>query len=336
MHSREVSRRSFLTSASALSAGTLLRIPAATAADPPPETTRIRLTRDIAICTAPQLLAEAFLRLEGFTDVTYVDLTLGSAYDMLDAGQVDMTLENAPALVYAMHQASKWVVIAGIHAGCYELFGHETVRNLRDLKGKSVAVYAMGGGDHVLVSSMLAYVGMDPKSEVRWVPEDTLGDAMRLFVHGEVDAFMGFPPQPQELRARNIGHVIIDTSHDRPWSQYFCCSLIADREYANRYPIATKRALRAHLKAADVCAREPERVARYFVTKGYEPRYAIALEVLEQVPYDRWRTDNPEDTLRFHALRLHEVGMIESTPQQIIARGTDWRFLNELKRELKA
>jgi len=85
-----------------------------------------------------------------------------------------------------------------------------------------------------------------------------------------------------------------------------------------------------------VCAREPERVARYFVTKGYEPRYAIALEVLEQVPYDRWRTDNPEDTLRFHALRLHEVGMIESTPQQIIARGTDWRFLNELKRELKA
>jgi len=194
----------------------------------------------------------------------------------------------------------------------------------------------MGGGDHVLVSSMLAYVGMDPKSDVRWVPEDTLGDAMRLFVDGEVDAFMGFPPQPQELRERNIGHVIIDTSHDRPWSQYFCCSLIADREYATRYPIATKRALRAHLKAADVCAREPERVARYFVTKGYEPRYAIGLEVLKQVPYDRWRTDNPEDTLRFLALRLHEVGMIKMTPNEVIARGSDWRFLNELKQELKA
>lgn len=49
----------------------------------------------------------------------------------------------------------------------------------------------------------------------------------------------------------------------------------------------------------------------------------------------RWRNTNPEDTMCFHALRLHEVGMIKSTPQKIIAQGTDWRFLNELKKELK-
>jgi NitT/TauT family transport system substrate-binding protein len=30
------------------------------------------------------------------------------------------------------------------------------------------------------------------------------------------------------------------------------------------------------------------------------------------------------------------VGMIKSTPQKLIVQGTDWRFLNELKRELKA
>jgi len=45
---------------------------------------------------------------------------------------------------------------------------------------------------------------------------------------------------------------------------------------------------------------------------------------------------DPEDTIRFYALRLHEVGMVKSSPQKIIADGTDWRFLNELKRELKA
>ena len=42
------------------------------------------------------------------------------------------------------------------------------------------------------------------------------------------------------------------------------------------------------------------------------------------------------DTMRFYALRMHEAGMIKSSPQKIIADGTDWRFLNELKRELKA
>jgi NitT/TauT family transport system substrate-binding protein len=60
------------------------------------------------------------------------------------------------------------------------------------------------------------------------------------------------------------------------------------------------------------------------------------LQTLTELPYERWREYDPEDTMRFYALRLHEVGMIKSTPQEIIAAGTDWRFLNELKRELKA
>ena len=71
------------------------------------------------------------------------------------------------------------------------------------------------------------------------------------------------------------------------------------------------------------------------MAKGYEPRYEVALEVLKDVSYRMWREAHPEDTLRFHALRLHEVGMIKSSPQKLIAQGTDWRFLNELKKELK-
>jgi NitT/TauT family transport system substrate-binding protein len=57
---------------------------------------------------------------------------------------------------------------------------------------------------------------------------------------------------------------------------------------------------------------------------------------LKSLPYDQWRTADPAETLRFHALRLHEVGMIKSTPHKILAEGTDWRFLDELKKELKA
>ena len=49
-----------------------------------------------------------------------------------------------------------------------------------------------------------------------------------------------------------------------------------------------------------------------------------------------WREANPEDTLRFYALRLHEVGMLKTNPNKLIAQGTDWRFLNELKSEIKA
>ena len=68
-------------------------------------------------------------------------------------------------------------------------------------------------------------------------------------------------PQPQELRQKKVGHFVVDTGHDRPWSQYFCCVLTANRDFVSKYPIATKRALRAFLKGADMCAKEPQRVA---------------------------------------------------------------------------
>jgi NitT/TauT family transport system substrate-binding protein len=57
---------------------------------------------------------------------------------------------------------------------------------------------------------------------------------------------------------------------------------------------------------------------------------------LSDARFDRWREFDPEDTMRFYALRMYEVGMITSSPNKIITDGTDWRFLNELKRELKA
>src|SRR6266403_5420209 len=135
--------------------------------------------------------------------------------------------------------------------------------------------------------------------------------------------------------ARKVGHVILRTAVDRPWSQYFCCMLAANREYVARYPVATKRVIRAVLKAADLCAGEPEMAARLIVEGGFTERYDYALQTLTENPYGAWREYDAEDTIRFYALRLHELGMIKSSPQKIIANGTDWRFLNELKRELK-
>jgi NitT/TauT family transport system substrate-binding protein len=71
------------------------------------------------------------------------------------------------------------------------------------------------------------------------------------------------------------------------------------------------------------------------VDGGFTTQYDYALQMLTEVPYNKWREYDPEDTIRFWALRLREAGMIKSNPNKIIADATDWRFLNELKRELK-
>ena len=112
--------------------------------------------------------------------------------------------------------------------------------------------------------------------------------------------------------------------------------LAAHRDYVRKHPVATKRALRAIIKAADLCVSEPTRVAQHIVDGGFTPRYDYALQTLKEIPYTKWREYNSEDTVRFYSLRLREVGMIKSSPNKILAEGTDWRFWNELKRELKS
>ena len=160
-------------------------------------------------------------------------------------------------------------------------------------------------------------------------------EAMQLLADGKIDAYLGFPPEPQELRAKNIGHVIVNSSVDRPWSQYFCCMVAGNQEFIRKHPVATKRALRAILKAADICALEPERAARSLVDKGVIDRCDYALQTMKDVVYTKWREYSPADTVRFYALRLQEAAMVKASPRKILADGADWRFLNELKRELK-
>jgi NitT/TauT family transport system substrate-binding protein len=181
---------------------------------------------------------------------------------------------------------------------------------------------------------MASHVGLDPLKDINWITSDVKG--IDLFMQRKVDAFLSFPPEVQELRARHIGHVIVSSILDRPWSQYFCCMLAANANYAAKYPAATKRVVRAILKASDFCVSDPERVARLLIDRGYTRQFDPALQALMEIPYGKWREYDPEDTIRFFALRLHEAGMIKSSPQKIIADGTDWRLLKELKRELKA
>jgi NitT/TauT family transport system substrate-binding protein len=335
-HARRFSRRRFLGGVTLVgTAGVLGLCPRRAAAEPPPETTKLRLVRNPAICVAAEYVAEELLHGEGFTEVQYVtqatDAEKGPA---LTAGEVDLTQFFSAPFLLRVEAGDPLVLLAGVHVGCFELFGTERVRAIRDLKGKTVAVPALGGFQHVFLASVAAYVGLNPAKDLIWVIHPP-AEAVRLFAEGQIDAFLGFPPQAQELRVQGIGHVVVNSSIDKPWSQYFCCMLAGNREFVQKHPVATKRAMRAILKAADVCAREPERAARFLVDKGYTTRYDYALQALKDVPYDKWREYDPEDTVRFYALRLHEAGMLKSSPQKLIAQGTDWRFLNALKKELK-
>jgi NitT/TauT family transport system substrate-binding protein len=308
------SRRDFLTTLCALGGAGVLGTRASFADQAALETTTIRLRRDPSICVAPWYIAEDLLRAEGFTDIRYVPVQAGPPEDQMIAhGGIDFSLYLPATLVFRWEEGVPITVLTGVHTGCFELFAHEPIRTISDLKGKRVGIDFLGAGKHRYVTIMAASIGLNPEEDIEWVVEPD-SDPMELFAEGKVDAFLGFPPEPQELRARKVGHVILNTTTDKPWSQYFCCMIAGNAEFVRDHPVATKRVLRAILKANDICAAEPERTARQLVDLGFTERYDYALETLTDIPYAQWREFDPEDALRFFGLRLHEAGMIKSSP----------------------
>ena len=269
-------RRQFLSTLSLAGAAGILPS-RAWAAEPPPEIATVRISKVPVICFAQQYVCEALLRAEGFTDVGYVDTTVPTILEDLGRGKFDFASQLSLEHIGAIDQGLPIVVVTGLHVGCYELFAHGDIRSITDLKGKRVGQLA----NPALISMMAAYVGLDPKKDFTLV-DDRAAKPWDLFADGKLDAYLAFPPEVQELHARKVGHVILRTAEDPPWSQYFCCMMAANREYASRYPVATKRVIRAVLKAADLCASQPEAAARQLVEGGFAERYDYALQTLNE------------------------------------------------------
>jgi NitT/TauT family transport system substrate-binding protein len=133
-------RRRFLTTLSSAGAAGLVGTPTSFAQEAPPETTTIRLTNIPGICIAPQYMAEELLKSEGFTDVQYVDVVNTDIYPAFASSMVDISMAFVAPFIVQIDRKVPIVLLGGIHVGCFELFGQERVRAIRDLKGKVVAV----------------------------------------------------------------------------------------------------------------------------------------------------------------------------------------------------
>src|SRR5215831_6498100 len=220
-------RRGFLRSAIVGGAAGLAGVrPGQVLAEPPPETTRLRLQKTPGICIAPQYVAEELLHLEGFTEVHYVAADLAtmslSTYQQFTAGDIDLSTTFIPPSIIQVDAGAPIVLLGGVHIGCFEVFGTDRLRAIRDLKGKTVAVPELGGSHQLFVASMAQYVGLDPHKDIHWAMHPP-AESIQLLADGKLDALVAFPPVPQELRARKIGQMVVSSAVDRPWSQYFCC-----------------------------------------------------------------------------------------------------------------
>ena len=328
-------RRSFLTGLSTIGFAGFVGAPTSLRAEPLPEITRIRTSvyPKVSDCVTPFYAAEELLRAEGFTEVEFVQpADDAEGMRLLAEGKVDIESYDAPIILKLIESGTPLKVLAGLHVGCIELLAGRHVTSVKDLRGRRVGINQLNGLGHILLRLMAANVGVDTERDIEWVETS---NSLELLAEGKIDAFLATPPDPQIARDRKIGHPILITAIDRPWSQYFCCLIYGNADFVRQYPVATKRALRALLKSVDLCVSDPQAAVRRSVDKGFASSYDYAVRTLTDARYDVWREYDPADTLSFYALRMKELGMIATSPNEVLATNTDWRFLNELKRELK-
>jgi NitT/TauT family transport system substrate-binding protein len=234
------SRREFLATAGFAATGALFGSPSDPfAAEPPPETSRIRLAyHSRSLCHAPLYVAEDLLRAEGFSEVQY--LKTAAVEKALATGEVDVVTHFCGPLVSQLENDDPIVLLSGLHPGCVELVGTNRIRTIRDLRGKTVAVTDLGGGRHVFLAVLAAHVGLDPRKDFNIVAHPA-AEAMRLLGEGKIDGFLAAPPDAQELREKKIGRVVINSMMDKPWSQYFCCMIATSHQFVRKHPSQPKR-----------------------------------------------------------------------------------------------
>src|SRR5258705_4818689 len=256
--------------------------------NPPPETTTIRLAKNQTICIAPQYVVSDLLSAEGITNVVYVQSDGGVEQAKAVAnGDLDFTLHFSGPLLLQIDRGLRTTILAGIHVGCSGLFAKEGVRSVRDVRGRTVGFQALETSQHIFLSAMATLVGLNPVKDIEWVTSASV-KPIELFAEGKIDAFLVFPPEPQRLRAQNIGHVIVNSAQDRPWSQYFCCMLAGNREVVRKNPIGTKRVVRAMLRPPDLCVSEPALVAQRMVDRRFTARHDCPDHTLSSGSYNRW------------------------------------------------
>lgn len=311
---------------------------------PPPETTSLKIfAKPPPTCEAPLWLLNDLLREEGFTQM---ENTPGG----IMTGESDFGVAYGNQVVSGVDARYPWVALAGCHTGCIELWAAPEITSLGELKGKRMDVWDKLVGPrpdlqatgifYGLLVSVLSQIGLSPSdmkltevapnvsTTARYL--DGTSDATFTAVHG--GAVMRRNP-------RKRGQVILDTAVDRPWSQYYCCLLVANRDWVRSNPVATKRVTRAFLRASDLVTKDKKAAVQKALSSGVyagtpvPQDEAILFETIEMLSYE-WREYDPEETLRFFAQRLRDADHLRSSPQQIIDAGTDFAYMRRLAKEL--
>ena len=241
-------------------------------------------------CEAPIYVAyeKGFFKEEGL-EVELVKCSWVTYKDTLALGGYDITHHLTMYFLKPIEQGLDVRFLAGIHRGCLRVQAgvNTNIHTIADLKGKRIGVPGMGTPPFVFANRVFGTHGIDAGKDITWkvFPAGELGLALDK---GEVDAVANAEPIGSLLLVEGKVRNIADQAVDEPYSQEYCCEVIANGKWVDANPKRAAAATRALLKGAKWVETNPRTAAILAVEKKYLASTAelntVALSHLRYIP----------------------------------------------------
>lgn len=203
-------------------------------------------------------------------------------------------------------------LVGSSHGGCSRLVGYGPagVTELKQLKGKTIAVSDLNAPGKNFFSVLLAKAGIDPEREVSWrqFPGDMLGLAVEK---GEAQAIADGDPNLLLIQRRTKGLVDLATNLSGEYAAKTCCVLGASGALVRNDKATAAALVRAIAEASDFVADNPAETARIFS------------------PYSRASQEDLRAVLGTLTHRSHPVGT--ALRQEIEFYARDFKLVKVLK-----
>ena len=266
-------------------------------------------------CEAPIFTAveKGFFKDEG-VDVTLVKCEWANYKDVLALGGFDITHHLVMYFLKPIEQGLDVKFLGGIHRGCLRVqtATGSSIHSVEDLRGKRIGVPGMGTPPFIFANRVLNAHGIDPGKEISWrvFPAGELGLALQK---GDVDAVADSEPIGTLLTADGKVRNVADQATEAPYSDEYCCAVLANGKFVAANPKASSAATRALLRGAKWVEANPKAAAELSVEKKYlasNPELnAVAISHLRYVP----SVSGAEAAVKSAAIAMQKAGMLSPT-----------------------
>ena len=221
-------------------------------------------------CEAPIFIAaeKGFFKRNGL-DVKLVKLNGEILKEGIATGKLD-AVQLSPGTFKPIEQGLNIKITGGVHTGCIQAVvpANSGIKSLKDLKGKTIGVDAIGGVPMVLLSVELNKLGINPRTEVNWVayPSPQLQTALEK---GAIQAFATWDPF-SELAVKSIkARIIFSSTHDPKYKDQFCCFIGINGNLVKTQPQVAKAITKALNEASLWVGKNPKQAAQIAIAKKY-------------------------------------------------------------------